>query len=311
MGFAGAEPRRRVRNIRVFGNEPLEIAILGNISGRSINESIIVSPVNAVFLSEFLDHFRLKPAIAFRSNGGIVLLFASLFVNGLATQKTAATAGFDGAELSDSSNKDIVMTFLDFSCKFLDTSTFCLHWLIQLRCIGNFFPQLSILILQSTHIRQALIHIQIERPCNRLRLTHILEGDLLMREELLEDIRDLELSARGCPLTGVLTIFVLGNINGVVDEAHAIISRFVLENITVHLAVVHDELNDLRRSVRNLDRVRLYVSNNKAPFLNLVLEVDHKQGSALGDDIIFVTVVMERILEAGRSQTVNGVDGNF
>ena len=132
-----------------------------------------------------------------------------------------------------------------------------------------------------------------------------------MREELLEDIRDLELSARGCPLTGVLTIFVLGNINGVVDEAHAIISRFVLENITVHLAVVHDELNDLRRSVWNLDRVRLDVSNNKAPFLNLVLEVDHKQGSALGDDIIFVTVVMERILEAGRSQTVNGVDGDF
>ena len=85
----------------------------------------------------------------------------------------------------------------------------------------------------------------------------------------------------------------------------------MLENITVHLAVVHDELNDLRRSVWNLDRVRLDVSNNKAPFLNLVLEVDHKQGSALGDDIIFVTVVMERILEAGRSQAVNGIDGYF
>ena len=54
-----------------------------------------------------------------------------------------------------------------------------------------------------------------------------------MREELLEDIWYLELSARGCPLTGVFTILVLGNINGVVDEAHAIISRFVLENITV------------------------------------------------------------------------------
>ena len=132
-----------------------------------------------------------------------------------------------------------------------------------------------------------------------------------MREELLEDIRDLELSARGCPLTGVLTILVLGNINGVVDEAHTIISRFVLKNITVHLAVVHDELNDLRRSIGDLDRVRLDVSNNKAPFLNLVLEVDHKQGSTLGDNIIFVAVVMERVLEAGRSQSVNGVDGDF
>ena len=85
----------------------------------------------------------------------------------------------------------------------------------------------------------------------------------------------------------------------------------MLENITVHLTVVHDELNDLRRSIGDLDRVRLDVSNNKAPFLNLVLEVDHKQGSTLGDDIIFVAVVMERVLKAGRSQSVNGVDGDF
>ena len=132
-----------------------------------------------------------------------------------------------------------------------------------------------------------------------------------MREELLEDIRDLELSACGSPFASVLTIFVLGDINGVVDEAHTIVGRFVLENITVHLAVVHDELNDLRCSVGDLDRVRLDVSNNKAPFLNLVLEVDHKQGSALGDDVIFIAVVMERVLEAGRSQPINRVDGDF
>lgn len=130
--------------------------------------------------------------------------------------------------------------------------------------------------------------VDINGRCDGLRLAHILKGDLLMREELLEDIRDLELSARGCPLASVLTIFVLGNINGVVDEAHTIVGRFVLENITVHLAVVHDELDDLRRSVGDLDRVRFDVSNNKAPFLNLVLEVDHKQGSTLGDNIIFV-----------------------
>ena len=78
VGLAGTEPRRCVRNIRIFGNEPLEITILGNISGRSINKSIIVSPVNAVFLSENFDHLRFHPQIVLCSNDGIVLDIAVL-----------------------------------------------------------------------------------------------------------------------------------------------------------------------------------------------------------------------------------------
>ena len=53
------------------------------------------------------------------------------------------------------------------------------------------------------------------------------------------------------------------------------------------------------------------MGNSKAPFLDLVLEVDHKQGSALGDDIVFVPVVPEGILEVGRGQAIDRVDGDF
>ena len=97
----------------------------------------------------------------------------------------------------------------------------------------------------------------------------------------------------------MLAVLILGDVDGVVHQAHTVISSLMLENITVHLAVLHDELDDLRRSIRNLDGVRLDVGNSKAPLLDLVLEVDHKQGSALGDDIVFVPIVPEWVLEAG------------
>ena len=132
-----------------------------------------------------------------------------------------------------------------------------------------------------------------------------------MGEELLEDIGDLELSAGRCPFAGVFTVLILGDVDGVVHQAHTVIGGLMLKNITVHFAILHDELNDLRRGIRNLDRVRLDMSNSKASFLDLVLEVDHKQGSALGDDVVFVSIVTERVLKAGRSQAVDRVDSDF
>ena len=85
----------------------------------------------------------------------------------------------------------------------------------------------------------------------------------------------------------------------------------MLKDIAVLLAIIHDELDNLRRRVRNLDGVRLDVGNSKAPFLDLMLEVDHEQGSALGDDIIFVAGIPEGILEVGRGQTIDRVDGDL
>ena len=48
--------------------------------------------------------------------------------------------------------------------------------------------------------------------------------------------------------------------------------------------------------------------NNKAPFLDLILQGSHKQGSTKGYNIIFVTNITERIVEICRSEAVNTVN---
>ena len=93
---------------------------------------------------------------------------------------------------------------------------------------------------------------------------------------------------------------VLGDVNGVVHQAHPVVGSLVLKGIAVLLTVLHHKVDDGRRCVRDFNGVRLDVGNSKAPFLDLVLEVDHKQGSALGDDIVFVPVVPEGVLKVGR-----------
>ena len=42
-----------------------------------------------------------------------------------------------------------------------------------------------------------------------------------------------------------------------------------------------------------------------------MFEVDHKQGSAFGDDIVFVPVIPEGILKVGRGQAIHRVNGNL
>ena len=53
------------------------------------------------------------------------------------------------------------------------------------------------------------------------------------------------------------------------------------------------------------------MGNSKASLLDLMLEVDHKQGSAFSYDIIFVSRISERMVKACRSQTIHRVDCNF
>ena len=100
----------------------------------------------------------------------------------------------------------------------------------------------------------------------------------------------------------VLTLLrrgILGDVDGIVHQTHAVIGSLMLKDIRRTFAVIHNELNDLRCRIWDLDGVRLDVGNSKAPFLDLMLEVDHEQGSALGDDIIFVAGIPEGILEVG------------
>ena len=82
----------------------------------------------------------------------------------------------------------------------------------------------------------------------------------------------------------------------------------MLKGVTISLSVIHNKLDNLRCRIRNLDRVRLNVSNSKAPFLYLVFKVNHEQSSSFGYNIIFVSRITERILEVSRSQTIYRVD---
>ena len=181
--------------------------------------------------------------------------------------------------------------------------------------VRPFFPQCFKLFLILGYIRQGLVRIQVQCGGDRLGLAHILEHDLFPGEQLLEHVGDLELGAGGVPFAGVfpnitghiavsqlafLRRGVLGDVNGVVHQAHPVVGSLVLKGIAVLLTVLHHKVDDGRRCVRDFNGVRLDVGNSKAPFLDLVLEVDHKQGSALGDDIVFVPVVPEGILEVGR-----------
>ena len=88
---------------------------------------------------------------------------------------------------------------------------------------------------------------------------------------LKKAIRHLELRACRRPFA----VLVSGNINGVVDQAHAVIRSLVFKCIPVFLAVVHNELYDLWRGVGYLDGIRLDVRHGKPAILYGVFQVYH------------------------------------
>ena len=109
----------------------------------------------------------------------------------------------------------------------------------------------------------------------------------------------------------MLTTKVFGNINSVVDQTHSVVRSLVLEGVTVQLTVIHDKLDNIIRSVRNLDRIRLDVSDGKTTLLHLMLQIDHEQSATLGHDVILVTNITEGIVEGCCREAVDRVDGDF
>ena len=76
-----------------------------------------------------------------------------------------------------------------------------------------------------------------------------------------------ELRAGGRPRA----ILLARDVDRVVDQAHALVGILVFKGVAVLLSVVHDELDDLRRGVRDLDRIGLDVGDGESAFLHLVL----------------------------------------
>ena len=147
-----------------------------------------------------------------------------------------------------------------------------------------------------------------------------------MREECLEHIWDCKLRSRCRPFIWMLSV-LLGNISvliftpfricilcdqdGIIDETHFFVGRFVFENITVLFRIVTAELDDLLRCIRNLDRVCFDVCDCESARLHLIPEVDHEQSTTFCDDVVYITLVTERIVELCRGETINRVNDRF
>ena len=157
-----------------------------------------------------------------------------------------------------------------------------------------------------------LIEVKVHRSLGDILLFAVVtELWLLLREDRLEHIRVDELRARGCPhltTAGVLLQGLPRRVHCVVGQDELVVGRLVLEVVPVLLAVLDDEVDDFLISVRDLHRIGLDVNDLVPALLQLVLQVDHEQSAALGDDVVLVPDVPERVVELRRRQSVDDVD---
>src|SRR5699024_3951527 len=123
----------------------------------------------------------------------------------------------------------------------------------------------------------------------------VLKTDLFLGEELLEDVRMLELSANSVPLVALSS-----DVDGLIDETECIVCSFVLEGVPVLPCELHDRLYDLRSRVGDLDRVRLDVDRGETLLHQVVLQVDHEQRSPLRDNIVLIARVRSEERRVGK-----------
>src|SRR3954447_18311734 len=101
------------------------------------------------------------------------------------------------------------------------------------------------------------------------------------------------------------------HVDGVVDQAEAVVGLLVDEVVAVLFAERDNEVDGVQIGYGDLHRVSLDVNDGHPPGLQGVLELDHEQGTAFGHDVVDVTNIPKRIVEFGRGQSVNGVDDDF
>src|SRR5690606_25274930 len=121
----------------------------------------------------------------------------------------------------------------------------------------------------------------------------------------------LELRTDCLPITRLTTRSNPGNKDSVVDETHLLVRTIMLEGVSPIVAIRHHKLDDVLVSVGDLDRVRLNMDDLVTLLLNRVLQINHEQCTALSDDVVNVSIVLEGIRELGRGQTIDDVDHNL
>ena len=119
-------------------------------------------------------------------------------------------------------------------------------------------------------------------------------GDLLVGLSTSGNSRNIVLAMELARSMGIRTAALTGRGGGAMKE-QADFCIAVPSDATNNIQEMHIAVGHL---VCELVEQEMY--GRKALFLDLVLEVDHEQGSAFGDDIVFVPVVPEGVLKVGR-----------
>ena len=113
------------------------------------------------------------------------------------------------------------------------------------------------------------------------------------------------------PFTCVLAVFVLSNINSIVDKAHFLVCSFMLECIAVILSKLHTEIDYFRCRIWDLYRIRFDVSNLETSTDYFILKCSHKQSSTKSNNVILISNITERVREISSSKTIYRIDCYF
>src|SRR5580765_736175 len=116
----------------------------------------------------------------------------------------------------------------------------------------------------------------------------------------------LELSSHTSPVPPATS-----NIYRIVDKTEPFVRRFELELIPVFPPKMSNELDNVLICIRNLDRIRLDVDRSITMLLNSMLQVNHEQRTTFGNDVVFVSIISERIIEMSARQSIDDVDNDF
>ena len=139
---------------------------------------------------------------------------------------------------------------------------------------------------------QSLVFIKVDCTLRyRLGFTKVVEHNIFVGEKRFKHVRHLKLSTSRSPMTALLLVLfrniavlclccicieILCDINGVVHKAHFFVCSLMLKRVPVLFRKIHAEVDDFRRCIRNLDRVRLDVRHRETTLLHLVLQSAHK-----------------------------------
>src|SRR5690349_4043473 len=97
------------------------------------------------------------------------------------------------------------------------------------------------------------------------------------------------------------------DIYGIVNEAEFFVGSFKFKFVPIRGGVINAESDDISRCIRDFDAIRFDMSNCESSLLDLIHEIDHEQGTTLGDNIVYVSWVFEYVWESCGRKSINGV----